>query len=408
VSHRRLLTTAVSALLASLALSPVGGPPAQSAVTRTSVAEPSGVVRDWERNLVDTVYTDNATPIPVGVLYLGFTSGAMLDGVERARKAHGSPSAAVAVAAHDVLTAYFPASTTELDGELAASLAGVPAGWARERGMEAGADAARAMIRSRSHDGRDNPRGIVYDRDPAPGVWQPEPGVTMLAPWLGFVDKLVVDRPIRVDGPDPITSWEYAFDYQEVKRLGSVNSTYRTPEQTDTVQFFNSNSAIMVSEGLLAYLDTHPMDLTGTAHLFAAMHAAMTDAVITCWRLKYQGFWRPYQAIRAGDTDHNPGTVADPTWAPLLPKPPYADYVSGHACMTAPAIEVVRRTLGEDTALTLHSHNTNAERTYATLGEIEFDAFHSRIWGGLHFRDAMEDGYAIGHEAARRALRAMD
>jgi len=43
-------------------------------------------------------------------------------------------------------------------------------------------------------------------------------------------------------------------------------------------------------------------------------------------------------------------------------------------------------------------------RTFATLSEIEFDAFHARIWGGLHFRDAMEDGYLIGHTAARRAL----
>jgi hypothetical protein len=54
---------------------------------------------------------------------------------------------------------------------------------------------------------------------------------------------------------------------------------------------------------------------------------------------------------------------------------------------------------------TLHSYNTNADRTYGTLSEIEFDAFYARIWSGLHFRDAMQDGYHIGHKAARRVLR---
>jgi hypothetical protein len=131
----------------------------------------------------------------------------------------------------------------------------------------------------------------------------------------------------------------------------------------------------------------------------------MTDSVITCWRLKYDvGFWRPFQAIHGAGADRNPATVPDTTWAPLVANPPYSDYVSGHACLTSPAVETIRRMLGEETELTLHSYNTNADRTYPTLSEIEFDAFHARIWGGLHFRDAMEDGYYIGHTAARRVL----
>ena len=63
--------------------------------------------------------------------------------------------------------------------------------------------------------------------------------------------------------------------------------------------------------------------------------------------------------------------------------------------------------LGEETSLSLHSTNPlslQPDRTFTTLSEIEFDAFHARIWGGLHFRDAMEDGYLIGHTAARRAM----
>ena len=40
------------------------------------------------------------------------------------------------------------------------------------------------------------------------------------------------------------------------------------------------------------------------------------------------------------------------------------------------------------------------ERTYSTLSALEYDALHARIWGGLHFRDAMEDGYLLGHTTA--------
>ena len=228
----------------------------------------------------------------------------------------------------------------------------------------------------------------------------------MLAPWLGFVDLLVLPHRVAVDGPDPITSPEYAADYQEVKRTGAAVDADRTAFQTDTAQFFNSNSAIMVSEALLSHLDASPLSLSSTAQLFARIHSAMTDSVITCWRLKYDvGFWRPFQAIHGAGSDGNPATVPDPDWSPLVPTPPYPDYVSGHACLTAPAVETIRRTLGERTSLTLHSYNTGSDRTYSRLGDIEYDAFHARIWSGLHFRDAMEDGYYVGHTAARRVLR---
>ena len=46
-------------------------------------------------------------------------------------------------------------------------------------------------------------------------------------------------------------------------------------------------------------------------------------------------------------------------------------------------------------------------RTYTSLTDLEHDALHARIWGGLHFRDAMEDGYLLGHRTARRVMRAM-
>jgi hypothetical protein len=46
-------------------------------------------------------------------------------------------------------------------------------------------------------------------------------------------------------------------------------------------------------------------------------------------------------------------------------------------------------------------------RSYDTLTALEHDALHARIWGGLHFRDAMDDGYHLGHTTAQRVMRAI-
>ena len=76
----------------------------------------------------------------------------------------------------------------------------------------------------------------------------------------------------------------------------------------------------------------------------------MTDSVIPVWRLKRDvGFWRPIEAIEDAGLDENPRTMPQAGWAPLLTTPPYSDYVSGHASLTGPAAEVIRRTLGERT-----------------------------------------------------------
>ena len=391
-------------IVASVPLSPIATAVASPATVHAQQSR-SQVVLDWERTAIRTIYTEGLTPVPVGVLYLGFTSLAMDDAVQRAhRRGHTSGVAAAAVAAHDVLAEYFPASLANLDADLTASLATVRDGKAKTRGIAVGARAAARMIASRVDDGRGDPT-IVYSRAPAPGVWQPPTGGAMLAPWLGFVDRLVVKHPVSTDGPDALTSAAYADDYDEVLRLGSATSTERTAWQTETALFFTANPAAMYADALVRHLEAHPLSLARTARLFAAMHAAVADTIITAWQLKYDaGFWRPFQAIAGADTDGNDATTAVPGWAPLVPNPPYSDYVTGHGSVTSATMEVIRQLLGEHTTLVLRSSATATERSYSTLSKIERHALGSRIWGGLHFRDAMEDGYRMGHTTARRAV----
>ena len=259
---------------------------------------------------------------------------------------------------------------------------------------------------------------IVYSKPPGPGVWQPNAGTTnMAAAWVGFLRTLVLGEFVTVGGPDPLASPSWAMDYNEVKAYGRATGSARSQAMTDIAQFFNSNAATMVSDALVRYLQTHPLSLWRTALLFAQMHGAMTDSVIAAWWLKREvGFWRPYEAIAghpgAGHFDDgNADTAPEPGWTPLVATPNYCDYISGHASVTSPATEVIRRTLGEDTqagAAVPVQPDPAPPRTYDHLYEIEHDAFNARIWSGLHYRRAMVDGYAIGHRTAERVMAVLD
>jgi hypothetical protein len=381
--------------------------PAYGITETPSVVPKAQVVLDWQQTAVRTVFTENATPAPVGAPYLGFTSLTVLDALDRAgRRDRTSAHAATAVAAHHVLEEYFPQSETSLDADLARSLAAVPAGPAKRRGSRVGARAAAALIADRADDGR-NDASVVYDKPAAPGVWQP-PATGMLAPWLGYTDLLILDSHLRVDGPDRLTSAAYARDFEEVRLYGSANSTERSAEQTEIARFFNDNPVAQLTRALVEHLEEHPLGLERSALLFAAVHGSMTDALIQAWRLKNeQGFWRPVEAISAADTDGNAATAAEPGWTPLVPTPPYSDYLTGHGAVTGATAEVIRLLLGERTALTLASSITATTRAYPRLAALERDALNARIWLGIHFRDAMEDGYSLAHRTARRVLRTL-
>ena len=403
---RRSMTLGTLAGAAAATLAPDGLLSAAASATRDSSESPQ-VVLDWERIVFRTVYVDTATPVPIGVPVLGFVSLAMHRAATRSSQVGASSeTAAVATAAHDVLVHYYPAQALQLAADLAASLAGLgPA--SRSTGARIGARAAARMLASRVGDHYLDP-SFRYVKPPGPGVWQPNPGATdMLAPWLGSLRPLFVHRPVRVPGPRPLTSVGYARDYDEVRRLGSVSSVERSPAQTETALFFNSNSATMVSEALIRRLETHPLDLQSTARLFAMIHGAMTDSAIQVWRLKRDvGFWRPSQAVAGADQDGNRRTEPEDGWAPLVPNPNYSDYVSGHAGLTGPACQVIRRTLGEGVPLELRSVNSPTPLVYAHVSDIEHDAFNARIWSGLHFRRAMVDGYRIAHQTADRVMHA--
>jgi len=428
--------TALVTTILALASSAGSASPASDTASPSALAASTGsaqVVLDWEGYSFDAVYPLATSSIPGGVPVLGFTSLTMYDAARNSlRRGSSSESAAVATAAHDVLVHYAPllhttatdtttapAVVSQLDTRLATTLAGVPDGAAKAKGERIGHRAAADFVASRDGDHyRD--QSFHYTLAPPlpaaarPGLWQAAPPRTDMAEaWLASMRPVVVDRLARVDGPDGLRSFDYTRDVNEVKRFGDADSDRRSAGQTQTAYFFNSNSATTLGRALIGYLTTHPMSLRQTARIFGVMHGAMTDSLIKCWQLKRDvGFWRPSQAIKRASEDRNPATTPDAGWSSLLlPEPPYSDYPSGHGCLTGPATETIRMILGEEIDLRLVSTNAQAtvkERNYQYLSDIDTDALNSRIWGGLHFRDAMEDAYDIGRWTARRVNRALD
>jgi hypothetical protein len=415
IGVRGLAKGSAAVLLASLLVATPVTATAEGTALDQLRAEDSdaSIALDWQRTALRTIFTEAATPVPASALYLGFTSLAVDDAVDRALSQNASASAAAAVAAHDVLVAYFKASTTNLDADLATSLSKIPDGQAERKGIKLGGAAAATMVASRVDDGRNTQ--VSYNKPAEAGIWQP-PASGMAVPWLGFVKPLVLPKPVNVDGPDPIGSAAYAADFNEVKRVGSTTSSERTAAQTDTANFFRVNPVLQLRQALLDHLAGHPLSLAGTTRMFAALDAATADALIQAWRLKFDiGYWRPFQAIPAADTDGNDATTADPIWKPLIETPPpgtstpgttppYPDYVSGHACVVAAFTATVRPVLG-DVSLSVPALVSDTKRPYQSLSAIENDAFMARIWLGIHFRDAMEDGYKIGHETGKQVSR---
>jgi hypothetical protein len=328
-----------------------------------------------------------------------------------------SPEAAIATAAYDTLTGLQPqlgANQTFLDDDYTAYMAAVPDGTATENaakqnGIAIGHQVAQAVLALRSNDGREkNPTVVDLDPPaPEPGVWQPGPG-PVLGLRLPGIEPLALTSAsqFRPDGPNVLTSQEYADDLDQVEQLGRVDSAIRTPEQTNEALFWTDHDIRQWNDGLLRLAAARGLDSVQTARLLAMAHVAGGDAMIACFDAKYHyWFWRPYQAIPLADTDGNPDTVADPTWLPLRTTPNFPEYPSAHACHSTAVVTALDAVFGTDkVAFSLDSRApgvTERTRTYDRLHDVVKDVDWARVLVGFHFRNSDLQGTALGRKVGR-------
>jgi hypothetical protein len=122
------------------------------------------------------------------------------------------------------------------------------------------------------------------------------------------------------------------------------------------------------------------------------------DAFISCWQEKYQSDRiRPETAINK---------MIDPSWRPLLQTPPFPEYTSGHSVVSASAAVILTYMLGDPFRF------TDTSEVYFGLPPRDFNSFYeaseeaalSRLYGGIHFRDACVDGVVQGKQVGKFVL----
>jgi hypothetical protein len=391
-------------------------------------------VADWNAIAVQAVVTAGAQrPGPTGVLDIAMAQAAVYDAVQAIEGqfepyyveipgASGSPAAAAAKAAHDVLVNRFPAQTASLDLAYHQYLFNNYLS-ETDPGVSVGAIAAAGIIALRAGDGSfpvPPPPPFIGGTDP--GVWRPTPPAfaPMVAPWMGAVTPFTINSGSQFRPPPPpsLTSPEYTRDYNEVKDIGALNSSVRTPEQTDLAQFWAGNFVVMWNKVLRDIDSAHVNNIGDSARLFALADMAMADAIITCWDSKrYYVFWRPITAIQLGDTDGNDKTTEDPTWVPLIATPAYPDYTSGANNITAATTRALALYFGTDD-MTFQVTTTNTgptiqdTRTFNRFSDAAEEVVNARIYLGIHFRfadtDARKQGKHVAQWAFSHFFRALD
>jgi hypothetical protein len=406
------------------------------AILAILLATPAGVsadaVVDWNAIAVQATVT-GARPGATGLLDIAMVQVAVYDAVQAIERryepyyveikgASGSPEAAAAKAAHDVLVNRFPAQAAALDATYQQYLLdrGLAA---NDPGVEVGATAASGIIRLRACDGSfPVPEPPPFIGGTEAGAWRPTPPafLPMAVPWLGSVTPFTLTRPsqFRAEPPPALTSFRYARDYNEVKAMGALNNSSRTPEQTDQAQFWAANYPLLWNQVLRELADAHVNKIAESARLFALAEMSMADALITAWNTKnYYAFWRPITAIQEGNRDGNPRTDGDSTWLPLIITPNYSDYTSGANNVTGAVTRALELFFGTD-HMTFSVTTTNLgptiedTRTFCRFSDAAQEVVDARIYEGIHFRFADEAARKQGRQVSnwifRNFLRHLD
>ena len=398
-------------------------------------------------------------PPTVGTRLMAMLSTAMLDAVaafgdqvnpyrfDLTAPSGASREAAVVGAAQRILALELPGESDLIQDQLAKSLAELKGSkQGIQAGLAFGADLADQVRASRASDGYNNNTPYTPPADGLPGyVWMPATsgptaGVALGANW-GSVTPWVISGPdaYRSDGlqcrPDVDLNL-YATQLNEVRQLGGLASTavtsiQRTADQTQIAYFWAYDrpdtfrpygQLIDLAMDVAAQKNS---TLETNAKLIASLSIAMADAVICAWQEKYSNVQpRPADLITGAfsDTDGVASTVRDSQWQSLLSSingvqsPPFPDFLSGHSVMGGAFASVMTQFFGDNVLFSARSVEVpGVQRSFdgriapGSLGDLSTVAVRpnsfyeagledalSRVYGGVHIREACLDSFNVG------------
>jgi hypothetical protein len=308
-----------------------------------------------------------------------------------------------------ILRSLFPTAATQtreaIDG-LEAGLAagyrpGLPPGVFR-RSVERGQQVAAAVFEWSTTDG--GHEGYLRNFPPSyvppagPGLWVPTPPGFLLAlqPFWGscrtFAMVSGADCPAGDHTPHSEDSTSLFYE-QAIEVYETVNDL--TPEQREIALFWSDDPGRTPTPPghsvsiLTQVIRQTASSLEEAAEAYVKVGLAVADAFICCWNTKYRdNLLRPVTYI---------GALIDPAWTPLLVTPPFPEYTSGHSVQSSAAAEVLTKMFGQ-MPFTDHTHDDRglAPRSFGSFIQAAEEAAISRLYGGIHFRPAIENGLVQG------------
>ena len=311
-----------------------------------------------------------------------------------------------------MMRSQFPTAPAELQAAidaLEASLdADVPAGL-RKRSIDRGYSVAAAIGEWAKDDGghegylRNFPTSYVPP--PGPGKWVPTPpgNLRALQPFWGSNRCMALasaDHGHPGPHPDFSTDEGSAFFAEAVEVFETVEDL--SDEQRAIALFWADAAGTSTPPGhsisiLTQVLTSEGSSLAVAAEAYARLGIAVCDAFIACWKVKFEyNLMRPITYIRAN---------IEPTWGDPLPvtTPPFPEYTSGHSVQSGASAEVMTALFGS-MSFTDHTHDALGlpARSFSSFDDAATEAAISRLYGGIHYRSAIENGLEQGRSIGKK------
>ena len=406
----------------------------------------TNVVIDWNAIALNAIQAEGkagrGVPPTVGSRLMALVSTAVYDTVNAFNTLYPSYAvdvnaptntsleAAAVGAAYQVLSTQLSGQNSLFSEQLSNSLAEIQGNTtAKNRGLNFGILIANQSLNLRANDGSNN--NTPYTPPSGNYVWKPETSgdtanVALGSNWggvktwtIGNIDQFVLKNKLDVtlDGRPDTNPNLYAQEIEEVRLYGglqntAVTTTLRNADQTQSAIFWAYDRAdtfrpygqlnqiaqeIAVRQGNTLQKD---------ASLFAAINTALADAVIVAWKEKYSELQPRPDDIIAGGFAANDGiaaTVTDPNWKPLLSNligvnsPPFPDYMTGHSAMGGAFAGVMTKYFGENYVFSAVSQELpGVVRNFKSFYEAGLENALSRVYGGVHVREACIDSFNMG------------
>jgi membrane-associated phospholipid phosphatase len=235
----------------------------------------------------------------------------------------------------------------------------------------------------------------------APGAWVPTSRIALqqaplLPGWGANRPFALPDAEACPAAPPPPYSENPASAFFAEAREVHALTRALTAEQIAIARFWSDDPMLSPTPPghwiaiALACLADRGAGVADHLDALTRLSVAMADAFIACWRDKYRhDLLRPVTFIRRH---------IDPAWEPLLITPPFPEFPSGHSVQSGAAAAVLTALFGEGFAFADRTHEEDgmAARAFPSFAAAAREAALSRLYGGIHFRSAVEHGLAQG------------